>query len=54
VKLRFSIRDLLWLFVAAAIAGGWYLDNQWSKIKYNRLEAYTKSLERKLGIDPEK
>jgi hypothetical protein len=28
MKLRFSIRDLFWLVVVAALAIGWYLDHR--------------------------
>ena len=38
MRLRFTIRDLLWLTVAVALAAGWWVDHQalWKQsVEYN-------------------
>lgn len=46
---RFTIRDLVWLTVVAALAGGWYVDrwSQWARgyTWYLKAEAATGELE---------
>jgi hypothetical protein len=39
MKLRFTIRDLLWLLVVAAIALGWWLDHREQTASYQAVVA---------------
>jgi hypothetical protein len=38
MKLRFTIRDLFWLVLVAALAGGWYYDKSRTNARLNLLE----------------
>jgi hypothetical protein len=39
MKLRFTIRDLLWLTVVVALAAGWWISYRQMQSKINRLQS---------------
>jgi hypothetical protein len=40
MRLRFSIRDLLWLTVVVALAAGWWVDHGAMKNNLDKLQAF--------------
>ena len=45
MRLRFSVRDLLWLTALAALAVSWWLDHRAQEIRYQSLLPTTPSFE---------
>jgi hypothetical protein len=49
MKLRFTIRDLLWLIVVVALAVGWWLDHRQAAEENYRLKILNRGSARRLA-----
>lgn len=46
MKLRFSIRDLLWLTLVCAVLVAWWMDRRWLDHKLEMVDAHVRYIER--------